>query len=435
QVTDQVTTKASEKGVEFLVKVPGDTPAGLVGDQIRLAQILSNLSSNAMKFTEKGQVTLKVETVSESPSEVTLKFLMEDSGIGMTEDQCANLFTAFSQAERSTTRRYGGTGLGLTISKSLVEMMGGQIWCESRPGVGSTFGFTATFGRHDSENRYLATNRDFSGLAALAVDDNVVALDIVSDFLRVLGFSVATASSGAKALEIIEEKHRLGLCFDLILLDWKMPGLDGVEVAKAIKEGHTEGPPPVIIMTTAYNRDNVLKEAQANGVTNVMTKPLSPTTMLNMLVDIFGRGKAQTNPRLKKARDLAQAVDFAGGRILLAEDNEVNQLVASRILKNAGLMVDIAENGLKAVQMVRENTYDLVLMDIQMPEMDGITATKEIRAMPGFENLPIVAMTANAMSGDKELSLSAGMNDHINKPINLQELFSSLARWLKKNEV
>ena len=432
QVADQVSTRAHEKGLEFLLKVPADTPAGLIGDQVRLAQVLTNLASNAVKFTEKGQVTLKVETVSESPNQATLRFLMEDTGIGLSQEQIANLFAAFSQAEASTTRRFGGTGLGLAISKRLVEMMGGEIWCQSQLGCGSTFGFTANFGLHGLKKRYVVRRKDFSGLSALVVDDNVVGLEILSDFLKTLGFSVATATSGQEALNLLTEWKNQGRHFDLVFIDWKMPDMDGIETSNRIHDLIAPTQLPVIIMATAYNRDDALGLARKSGIRNVMTKPLSPSTLLNVLVDIFGRGLPEKESKLKNAHEMAVVKELAGSRILLAEDNEVNQLVASRILKNAGLVVEIANNGLEAVEMVKTKPYDLVLMDIQMPEMDGITATREIRGLAEFQDLPIVAMTAHAMSGDRELSLSAGMNDHINKPINLQELFSTLAKWLRK---
>ena len=431
-VADLNSTRAHEKGLEFLMVVPPDTPAGLVGDQVRLAQVLNNLASNAIKFTERGQVTLKVETVSESDTETKLRFLVQDTGIGLSPDQSGHLFAAFSQAEASITRRYGGTGLGLAISKRLVEMMDGEIWCESELGKGSTFGFTAVFHLHSTPKRYVSKRNDFSGLSALAVDDNVVALDILKDFLQTLGFSVVTASSGHEALEVLNEWNSQNRHFDLVLIDWKMPDMDGVETSNRIHQIVSPAKLPVIIMATAYNRDDVLDQARQSGIRNVMTKPLSPSTMLNVLVDLFGRGLPEKNSKLKKAHEMAMVKEFTGAHILLVEDNEVNQLVASRILKNAGLVVEIANNGREAVDMVRATSYDLVLMDIQMPEMDGITATRKIREIPGVQDLPIVAMTAHAMSGDREQSLRAGMNDHINKPINLQELFSVLAKWLKK---
>ena len=431
-VIDLVSTRANEKGLEYILQVPPDTPAGLVGDQVRLTQILSNLSNNAVKFTARGQVILRISTLKETDRQVTLKFEIQDTGIGLTPAQLGNLFRSFRQAEASTSRRFGGTGLGLVISKRLVEMMGGRIWVESEPGAGSIFAFTANFGVHSTPRRYASGRRDFHGLTVLAVDDNLVALEILADFLKNLGFSVHTASTGAKSLEAIQERSRAGGRFDLIFMDWKMPDMDGIETVDRLNAIVAPKDLPVIIMATAYNRDTVLAQARKSGIRDVMTKPLSPSTMLNVLADIFGRGPQGKESKLKQAHELTMIKEFTGAKILLAEDNEVNQLVASRILKNAGLEVDIANNGLEAVRMVQAKDYDMVLMDIQMPEMDGIEATGKIREIPRFKDLPIVAMTAHAMSGDRELSLKAGMDDHINKPINLQDLFSTLARRLRK---
>ncbi|MGL4209444.1 MAG: response regulator, partial [Candidatus Adiutrix sp.] len=407
---------------------------GLVGDQIRLAQILSNLASNAVKFTHEGQVTLKVETVHEGEKDVTLRFSICDTGIGLTREQMDSLFSAFTQADTSTTRRYGGTGLGLIISKRLVEIMGGTISVESELGLGSTFSFTAKFGTHKALKRYVEGNKDFQGLRALAIDDNILALEILGDFLKATGFQVEIATSGYKALEILAQHSQRDEHFDLVFIDWKMPGMDGIETTIRINQLIAPSKLPVIIMATAYNRDEVIGLAKQNGIKNVMTKPLSPSTILNLLMDIFGCGAAEKkNHPPAKGHEKYLVKDYIGSKILLAEDNEVNQLVASRILRNAGFEIDIANNGVEALKMLEAANYDLVLMDIQMPEMDGLSATRKIRSTPKFSTLPIVAMTAHAMSGDKDLSLKAGMNDHINKPINLVELFSTLAKWLNKS--
>jgi len=430
-VADLVSGRAAEKGLEYIIQAPPDTPVDLVGDQIRLTQVISNLSNNAIKFTSVGRVTLSVSTVEKTPHQATLQFEIQDTGIGLTPGQARNLFQAFSQAESSTSRRFGGTGLGLAISKRLVEMMGGRIWAESAQGVGSTFAFTARFGLHAHSRHYDAA-RDFRGLTALVVDDNQVALDIMEDFLKTLGFTVMTADNGPGAVELIQEWSRQDRKFDLLITDWKMPEMDGIQTADKVHEIISAKDLPVIIMTTAYNRYEILDQARRSGIRNVMTKPLSPSTMLNMLVDIFGRGLPEKKSKLRKAHELARVKEYLGARILLAEDNEVNQLVASRILRNAGLEVDTADSGLEALRMVQEKAYDLVLMDIQMPEMDGLEATRKIRALGGaFNDLPIVAMTAHAMSGDRELSLQAGMNAHINKPINVHDLFFTLYRCLR----
>jgi CheY-like chemotaxis protein len=377
-------------------------------------------------------VTLKVSVVEEKPERATLKFEIKDTGIGLSPEQAGALFQPFTQAESSTTRRFGGTGLGLVISKRLAEMMGGRIWVESELGLGSTFAFTADFGLHASDKRYVARRKDFRGLTALLVDDNQVALEIMDEFLKTLGFIVKTAGSGAAAIGLLQDWSRRGRKFDLLIIDWKMPEMDGLETSDRIHEITSPKDLPVIIMSTAYNRDDVLSQAHLRGIRHVMTKPLSPSTVLNVLMDIFGRSLAAKESKLKKAHGLVLAKECLGARILLAEDDAVNQLVASRILTNAGLKVDIANNGLEALSLVQEKTYDLVLMDIQMPGMDGLTAARKIRELPSFGDLPIVAMTAHAMSGDRELSFAAGMNDHINKPINVEELFSVLAHYLSK---
>ena len=431
-VVDVVSPRANEKGIELLLQVPSDTPAGLIGDQVRLTQVLNNLANNAIKFTEKGQVTLKVETLEEEGDRVVLRFLVEDTGIGLSKEQLEKLFSAFTQADVSTTRKYGGTGLGLVISKRLVEMMGGEIWCDSELNKGSIFGFTAAFKVHSTAKRYVPKRNDFRGLYALAVDDNSVALEILNDFLKTLGFSVVTASSGAEALVTVSEWKEQGRHFDLVFIDWKMPEMDGIEASNRINKLVDPNELPVIIMSTAYNRDEVLGLSQESGIHNVLTKPISPSTILNVLVETFGRGVEGKNSTKPAPVENAMS-HFKGSRILLAEDNEVNQLVASRILKNAGFIVEIANNGEEALSMVQANQYHLVLMDIQMPKMDGIEATRQIRALPEFKDLPIVAMTAHAMSGDREISLAAGMDDHINKPINLQELFSTVTKWLRKS--
>ena len=429
---DLISGRAHEKGLEFILSVPHNTPMALLGDPVRLGQVLSNLTSNAVKFTEKGEITLNVQTVKESANEVTLRFSVTDTGIGLSEEQRANLFSAFTQADSSTTRRYGGTGLGLVISKRLVEMMHGEIWCESNLGQGSIFTFTATFGLDAHEMRYVASREDFTGLKALAVDDNPLALTILKEFLHTLGFSVDVATSGAEALAYFDQNKQSEATVDLVLIDWKMPDMDGIETVRQLTQLLPPEKLPVIIMATAYNRDEVQAMAKEVGIKNVVTKPLSPSTLLNALMNVFGRGLPIKVPKINKGHEVELVKHIRGASILLAEDNEVNQLVASKILKNAGFEVTIANNGREAVELVHQHNYDLVLMDIQMPEMDGLAATQAIRREARFNDLPIVAMTAHAMAGDRELSLKAGMNDHINKPINLLELFQSLAKWIRK---
>ncbi|MDR2611774.1 MAG: PAS domain-containing protein [Deltaproteobacteria bacterium] len=357
--------------------------------------------------------------------EVTLRFSVSDTGIGLTAEQAAGLFKAFVQADTSITRKYGGTGLGLTISKRLAEMMGGAIWVESAPGQGSTFHFTARFRRseepREARGAVAATFRD---LRVLAVDDNITALELLKEALRKLGIRHVTAvSSGDEAVMCLRNSlPKPGL----IIVDWKMPGLDGIETIRRMNEEAELAKSSVVIMITAYNRDEILSRAKSLGVKKVLNKPLTESAVHDCLMELFGRRKR--TPAKGKARG-EEVKSIRGARILLVEDNEVNQLVASKILGNAGFSVTIASDGAKAVEVVQKESFDLVLMDIQMPVMDGLTATRAIREL-GFDRLPIVAMTAHAMSSDRELSLKAGMNDHVNKPINVGELFQALIKWI-----
>ncbi|MDR1920459.1 MAG: PAS domain-containing protein [Candidatus Adiutrix sp.] len=431
---DLLVDQAHEKGLEFILDIPANLPNNLVGDPVRLNQILSNLISNAIKFTQTGAVALRVALVENDGTTVLLRFTVKDSGIGLTSDQISKLFSAFTQADASTTRKYGGTGLGLAISKRLIEIMGGEIWCDSLPNQGSTFGFTARFklGRPGEEAEAApAVSKDvLRGLTALLVDDSPLALEILEQAMLFVGFKVQTASSGEEALNLLagaKDDHK----FDLVMVDWKMPGLDGVELIRRMNEMIVPEKLPAVLMVTAYDKNEVAEKSREVGIRHVLAKPISPSTLYDALMDVFGsRHRKKQASKAGRGKEVDMVKPIQGARILLTEDNEVNQLVASRILRNAGFEVDIANNGREALERVQQKDFDLVLMDVQMPEIDGLTAASRIRAMEKFKTLPIVAMTAHAMSGDKELSLKAGMNDHVNKPINITELFQALLKWI-----
>ncbi|MDR2301254.1 MAG: response regulator [Deltaproteobacteria bacterium] len=422
--------QADAKGIGLTLNFPEDLPGYLVGDQIRVGQIINNLLSNAIKFTQKGSVSLSVGLKETLGRQVVLLFSVKDSGIGLSAEQRGQLFKAFTQADASITRRYGGTGLGLTISKRLSEMMGGTIWCESQPGEGSTFSFTivlelGTEPKEETERSVF----NLKGLKALVVDDNPTALEIIKAALEREGMLVWGFTSGQEALDHINDKPQ---DIDLCLIDWKMPSMDGLETIRRIKDSGALKDTVVFVMVTAYDRDEVLGSAKELGVVQVLTKPVTSSHLHDVLMGLF---KSPSRPIGKKGRkntaDLEKAMvkEISGSKILLVEDNDVNQLVASKILGNAGFQVTIASDGQEAVEKVKANEYDLVLMDVQMPIMDGLTATKVIREN-GFKELPIVAMTAHAMSNDRQLSLDAGMNDHVNKPINVNELFQTLVKWI-----
>jgi CheY-like chemotaxis protein len=426
--------KASEKGLEFYLDIPAIMPQVVVGDPVRLAQVLNNLISNSIKFTSSGEIGVKVELTEEITKTVTLRFTVVDTGIGMTPEQISHLFTPFTQADSSTTRKYGGTGLGLTITKRLVEMMHGEVHCESGLNKGSTFIFTVRFGLTSPWEPGVQP-QPYKDFLALAVDDNPSALQILTRNLNSLGFMVTKAVSGEAAVTRIsnmqEKKERLP---DLVVIDYNMTGITGLEawtkIAKAI-------PRAVSVLTVNGLCPHELQvSAKEVGFKSVMSKPISLNNLSTTLTGILNKVAQAPKPRKKAKTEATELVaHLKGAHILLVEDNEVNQLVATSILKKAGFLVKVANNGREAVEMVQAEPYDLVLMDIQMPEMDGLEATKIIRSIDGFSTIPIVAMTAHAMSGDKELSLKSGMNDHINKPIDVQELFKAIAKWLPNKKV
>ena len=461
-MSNLVPAKARKKHLEILFSTAPDVPLSLIGDPLRLGQILLNLTNNAIKFTEKGEIVISTELRSKAKDKVILKFSVRDTGIGMTAEQAAKLFQPFTQADSSTTRKYGGTGLGLTISKRLVEMMEGDIRVESEPGKGSTFIFYASFGLTSQEiEKRSQLVGDLKGMRVLVVDDSITSQSIFKETLESFSFDVAVAGSGNKAIDEINKAADLGENFDLVIMDWKMPGMDGIETARKIKEHTRPAPAPRIIMATAYGRQEVMRMAENIGLEGFLIKPVNPSVMFNTIMEVFGKDVAR-RPRIQagqqRTEDALQKI--SGARILLAEDNEINQQVAMEILAGAGLKVSLAVNGQEAVDAVRKTAFDVVLMDIQMPVMDGYEATRRIRKWE-FGNrkaeggrrkaekelkaqssklktedqqqavsLPIIAMTAHAMTGDREKSLAIGMNDHIAKPIDPNQLFKVLEKWI-----
>ncbi len=432
-----ITVKTREKGLEFLISNGPDVPEHLLGDPLRLGQVLNNLANNAVKFTQEGEVIIKTELLKAEEDAVTLKFSVRDSGIGMTEEQIGRLFKAFSQADSSTTRQFGGTGLGLTICKQLVEMMDGEIWAESTPGEGSTFHFTARFGRHEAEvsERHVFPP-ELCGKRALVVDDNPDSREILGDMLRSFSFSVEEAGTGMGGLERIVSSARDGNPFDLVLMDWKMPEMDGIETIRRIQRHPDLSPAPPVILVTAYGREEAMRQCQDLDLAGVLSKPVTPSTLFyGIMSGVLGIGNASRAKRDHASGLGIEAVrSIRGARILLVEDNEVNQQVASELLEKAQLVVTIANNGQEAVDMVGRESFDCILMDVQMPVMDGYEATRTIRRDRRFKDLPIVAMTANAMAGDWEKCQAAGMNDHVAKPIEPREMYDALARWIEPGE-
>jgi PAS domain S-box-containing protein len=418
--------RAESKGIELLFRVATDIPTALVGDALRLGQILINLGNNAVKFTEGGKIVVDVVQLARIDSEIELQFSVADSGIGMTPEQCERLFQAFSQADDSTTRKYGGSGLGLAICKELAELMGGRIWVESMIGQGSVFHFVCKFGVQAEAVEPLAdAHHQLRGQRILIVDDNPVALDIMAAMARALEMDVRLAADGVEALARLAEATA-----DIVLIDWKLPRMDGMECVRQLQQ---QAASPPVLMMTAHGREDALAFARERAIrlSGVLTKPVTATRLVEALATALGKVVVvRTEQHRDEARTLALA-KLAGAHVLLVEDNEMNQELATDLLGKAGITLTLAANGSEALDlMANAGPFDGVLMDCQMPVMDGYTAAREIRRQPQWQALPIIAMTANAMSDDRDKVLAAGMNDHIAKPLNVQQMFITLAQWI-----
>jgi len=423
---------AEEKGLEFLFHVDPGVPYHLRGDPLRLGQVLMNLSNNAVKFTSQGQIVIEVRLEEQHDDGVTLGFSVRDSGVGVPAEQLDRLFDAFSQADDTITRKFGGTGLGLAICKQLVEMMQGAIRVESVPGRGSNFHFTARFGLDVAEaSPPRLPPAEFRGLRALVVDDNEMARTVLTAMLESLGIRAESAEDGPKGLARLEEAARQDTPFDIVLLDWIMPGIDGIETARRIKKQTVLAKTPTMLMVTAHGREEARIEAEQTGLDAFLLKPVYASVLYDTLLQTLGfETIAGPRSRQPAGDTLSELGEIRGARVLLVEDNAINREVAVAFLEEAGMQVEIAEDGRQGLAAATGGSFDLVLMDIHMPEMDGLEATRRIRRIKELAGLPIVAMTANAMAGDREKSLAAGMNDHINKPVDQDVLYRALKQWI-----
>jgi two-component system sensor histidine kinase/response regulator len=429
-VGNLISEKASAKGLELIFDIEPSVSNYFRGDPLRLGQILINFCNNAVKFTEKGEVVVKAEVVEDSKESQLILFSVSDTGIGLTQDQIGRLFQAFQQADVSTTRKYGGTGLGLAISKRLAELMGGTIEVTSELGKGSTFRFTARLGKAEMAPRRRMLQSDLRGRRVLIIDDNAQARSVLSGMLTNLSFIADEAPSGQEGIEMVRQAAQAREPYDIAFVDWQMPGLDGIETGKRILALPDLDAPPHLVMVTAYGREEVLKQAEESGFENVLIKPVTSSILFDTAIVALGADLEATETVV--AGPSFDIDRVRGARVLLVEDNEINQEVAIGQLEDAEVFVDLAENGAEAVRMAGESDYDIVLMDMQMPVMDGIEATRILRSNPRFETLPIIAMTANALVSDREMCLQAGMNDHIAKPIDPDQLFGVLLRWIKR---
>ncbi len=427
-LSDLIALPAGAKGLEVVFDVDGRIPSRLRGDPLRLNQILTNLANNALKFTEKGVITVACKLVGGSEHGLFLRFSVTDTGIGLTEAQQKQLFTPFSQAESSLTRRFGGAGLGLAICKQLVGMMGGEIGVDSIPGRGSTFWFTLRLGKDNDpgaqEPRDTATL--FSGLKVLVADDNLLVRQTISAMLTGMGCHADAVPSGQAVLDTLARPDRVPC--DLLIIDWMMPEMDGVETIRRV-HGSNLAHPPRIIMVSGYGHEELLPHVLSLGLDGMLSKPVNRGQLVETLERCFrlcGKIAAPSGSPIMFPR---------GTRVLLVEDNEINRMVAEEVLTKAGIAISMAVNGREGVEAVMNEPFDAVLMDIQMPVLDGYAATREIRTNPRFATLPIIAMTANATQPDRIRAMEAGMSDHIAKPFDPEALLMMLQRWTNRPTV
>ena len=434
-VANLTAEKTSAKGLELVFETDKDVPNHLIGDPLRLGQILINYANNAVKFTEKGEVDISIRVRGQSENEVLLYFEVKDTGVGITEEQKAMLFRSFQQADSSVTRRYGGTGLGLAISKKLAEMMRGDVGVESVFSKGSTFWFTAWLGKSEEKQRSYLPLPDLRGKRVLVVDDNEHARAVILDMLRSMTFEATAVDSGLAALEAIKRATDERAAYDIVFLDWQMPGMDGIETAHRINALGLS-PAPQLVIITAYGREDVIREAAAEGIDDVLIKPISASLLFDTAMHLLGANRREQRETAETAGKGAENhASIRGAKVLLVEDNELNQEVASEILVQAGCAVSLAADGGEAVKKVQETDYDLVLMDVQMPVMDGLAATREIRKLSRLAALPIIAMTANAMKEDRDRCLAAGMNAYITKPIDPDALFATMHMYYSSTDM
>jgi len=430
-VGNLVSEKAAAKGLELIFDVDPSVSTGLQGDPLRVGQVLINFCNNAVKFTDQGEIVVRVKLLEDRGDDQLVQFSVTDTGIGLSEAQMSRLFQAFEQADTSTTRKYGGTGLGLAISKKLAEAMGGRIGATSKPGHGSTFWFTSRLKKIAAPRRILGG--DLKGRRALIIDDNSSARTVLSSLLDNMSVVADEAPSGREGIEMVHQAAARGEPYDIVYVDWQMPALDGIETSKQIMALENI-PTPRVVMVTSYGREDVLKTAEDSGLDSVLVKPVTSSTLLDTTLGILIADEKSHGIEEDRTEAHLDISHLRGARVLLVEDNEINQEVALGQLEDAEVDVDVADNGEIAVNMVRSKDYDIVLMDMQMPVMDGIEATRIIRADSRFDQLPIVAMTANAMAADRDRCLEAGMNDHIAKPIDPDQLFGVLGRWIEQSQ-
>ncbi|MEO0293184.1 MAG: response regulator [candidate division WOR-3 bacterium] len=439
KVCDILAIKAHSKGLELIDHISPNVPVRLIGDPFRLRQILVNLIGNSIKFTEKGEVVLSIKLAEnkrrKKGKSVPLLFSVKDTGIGIPKDKQEIIFESFKQVDSSTTRKFGGTGLGLSISKRLVELMGGNLWVQSEEGKGSEFSFTIEFGipKKKKVQTFIEPEEvDIRGISTLIVDDNATNRLILKEILTAWAAEVVEAEGGEEAISIIKSAREKGKHFRLILLDRRMPRVDGFKVAEFIREDKKSEETTTIMMLTSDYRISDLNMIDKLGISCYLVKPIKRDELKNAILTTLGLWKAK---KIREKPEKLEVTDLPPMKILLAEDTEDNRLLLKAFLKESKVELDIAENGKIAFEKFKKNVYDLVLMDMQMPVMDGYTATKKIRTWEkrnGIKETPIIALTAYALKGDAEKSLDAGCNTHISKPVRMETLLRVLHEFANK---
>jgi signal transduction histidine kinase/CheY-like chemotaxis protein/HPt (histidine-containing phosphotransfer) domain-containing protein len=438
EVLELLAERAHSKGLELACLIPEDVPTVVQGDPVRLRQILTNLLGNAVKFTEQGEVVVGIDLLEDTAETVLLRFKVRDTGIGIPPETQARLFDSFAQADGSTTRKYGGTGLGLTIAKQLVEMMGGAIGVESVSGEGSTFWFTASLIKQSATTEPSALQRhDLRGLTVLIVDDNATNRDILFHHVSAWGMSADCVASGDEALAQLRAVAGTGPCYDMAILDMHMPSMDGIALARAIKADPSLADLHLVMLTSSGLYGD-MEEARQTGIERYLSKPVRQSQLYECLATVMGLSSRRQREAELRHLDLEAGQNALRGCILLAEDNPVNQEVTIGMLESLGCSIDAVDTGREAVEALGRTAYDLVLMDCQMPKMDGYVATRTIReqeAAASAGRIPIIALTANAMEGDRQRCLDAGMDAYLSKPFSLEQLYAILARWLPPRQV
>ncbi len=424
---------AEGKGIELMFDIDTNCPTALVGDPMRLGQVLTNLTNNAIKFTARGgEIVIRIRHKGHAEAGDTLQFSVIDSGIGIAPEEQNKLFQAFSQVDNSTTRRFGGTGLGLAISRQLVELMGGAIWLDSEPGKGSAFHFTLSFESQAHQPDKLRPNDSrLKSLRVLIVDDNETSREILLNMMQALDFSADLANSGQQAIDRLRANDDAEP-YHIVLMDWRMPGMDGIEAIRRIQNDPAIRHRPSVIMVSAYSLAELKQASKGIELAGTLTKPVTPSSLYNTILMALGHEPSTPRRDLFAQDESRRAIKaLQGARVLLVEDNEINQELAMALLQDNGLRVDAVNNGQQALDRLRGHRYDGVLMDCQMPVMDGYEATRQIRQQPALIDLPVIAMTANVMAGDRERALEAGMNDQIPKPINPDSMFITMQKWMR----